>query len=79
MVLSELLTKFVIYRGKSELFVFFDFILISALFISYSLISSSSNNWKTLQGKKLQFLLPLGAFGRGYLSWTWTFCKGVWQ
>ena len=63
MLFSELLTKFVIYGGKSGLFVCFVFILISTLFVSYSLISSSSNNWKTLQGKKLQFLFSLVALG----------------
>ena len=64
MLLLELLVKFVICGGKSGLFACFIFILISSLSVSYSLISSSYNNWKTLQGKKLQFLFSLVAFGQ---------------
>ena len=35
----------------------FVFILVSSLFVSYSLISSSYNNWKTLQGKNIVSLI----------------------
>ena len=76
-LLLELLTKFVICGGKSGLFACFVFILISSLSVSYSLISSSYNNWKTLQGKHTVSLISGSLLGRGHLSWTWTFCERV--
>ena len=57
MLLLELLVKFVICGGKSGLFACFIFILISSLSVSYSLISSSYNNWKTLQVKNTVSLI----------------------